>query len=135
MPYITEHLYQRLPHRKGEAHKSISIAPFPETLVSFEKENVEDAINDLQQTMVKFRSLFASLNVAGNAKTLDLQIKVSDAGLKNVFDSEKEVIQSLVKSKTVSIVDGNASDPSGAIKNYIDQKVSIYILNAQELVG
>jgi len=48
MPYITEELFQRLPHRKNEAPDSICIAPFPETLVSFANENVEDRYNDLQ---------------------------------------------------------------------------------------
>ena len=47
MPYITEELFQRLPHRKNEVPESIVIAPFPETCASFEGENVEDRFNDL----------------------------------------------------------------------------------------
>lgn len=47
MPYLTEELFQRLPHRKGEAPESIVIAPFPESLVSFAKENVEVNFNDI----------------------------------------------------------------------------------------
>jgi len=40
----------------------------------------------------------------------------------------------LVKSKSVTIVDGAAADPKGAIKEYVDERVSVYILQAQELV-
>ena len=47
MPYLTEELFQRLPHRLGEAPESICIAPFPETLISFANENVEESMNDL----------------------------------------------------------------------------------------
>jgi valyl-tRNA synthetase len=41
MPYITEELWQRLPHRAGEIPESICIAPFPEQLASFQDENIE----------------------------------------------------------------------------------------------
>jgi valyl-tRNA synthetase len=44
MPYLTEELFQRLPHRKGEAPESICIAPFPTSLISFANEGVEDSI-------------------------------------------------------------------------------------------
>jgi valyl-tRNA synthetase len=38
MPYLTEELYQRLPHAHGTASKSISIAPFPTHLINFNHE-------------------------------------------------------------------------------------------------
>jgi len=41
MPYLTEELFQRLPHIKDEAPESIVIAPFPTELVSFATEGVE----------------------------------------------------------------------------------------------
>jgi len=47
MPYITEELFQRIPHRKGEAPESIVIAPFPEKLASFAKDKVEEAFGDV----------------------------------------------------------------------------------------
>jgi len=67
MPYLTEELFQRLPHRKGEAPDSICIAPFPETLVSFKDDGVEDHISQLQLVVSKFRSQLTALNVAKNA--------------------------------------------------------------------
>jgi valyl-tRNA synthetase len=41
MPYLTEELYQRLPHAHGTAANSISIAAFPTHLISFANENVD----------------------------------------------------------------------------------------------
>ena len=45
MPYLTEELFQRLPHRAGSVPESICIAPFPTEVVSFAQEKVEDDIN------------------------------------------------------------------------------------------
>lgn len=87
MPYVTEELFQRLPHRKGEAPESICIAPFPEGLVSFANEHVEERFNDLQLVIGRFRSWFASLGV-GQGKDLDVQVNVSGANLKKIFDTE-----------------------------------------------
>lgn len=42
MPFITEELFQRLPHCKGAVPESIVIAAFPDKLVSFADENIED---------------------------------------------------------------------------------------------
>ena len=41
MPYITEELWQRLPHIKGSQAESIVIAQFPKELMSFEDQDVE----------------------------------------------------------------------------------------------
>ena len=47
MPYITEELFQRLPHDKSKMSESITIAEWPKGCISFEKEGVEDLISDL----------------------------------------------------------------------------------------
>lgn len=47
MCYITEELYQRLPHRKGEASESIVIAPYPECKELSFAQNVEDQVESL----------------------------------------------------------------------------------------
>lgn len=132
MPYITEELYQRLPHRKGEAPESIVIAPFPEKMVSFAKDKVEDNFNDLQLVITKFRSLFASLNIA---KTFDLEliVKVSDDSLKKIFSTENAVLQALIKCGSLTIIGKGDADPTGCIKNYINEKLQIF-LKAGELV-
>jgi len=47
MPYLTEELFQRLPHRNGEAPESICIAPFPTNCVSFADQDIEAQIASL----------------------------------------------------------------------------------------
>ncbi len=50
MPYLTEELYQRLPHAHGTASKSISIAEFPVLLKNYASEDVEEKMNQLLST-------------------------------------------------------------------------------------
>ena len=66
MPYLTEELYQRLPHRKGEAFESICIATFPTEVTSFGNQKVEENFNDLKDMVSRFRSLIAALNIKNN---------------------------------------------------------------------
>ena len=56
MPYITEELFQRLPHRKGEAPESICIAKFPTALKSYADEGIISDITNLQLVVSRFRS-------------------------------------------------------------------------------
>lgn len=48
MCYITEELYQRLPHRKGEVTESICIAQFPTELKAFENQRIDENFNNLK---------------------------------------------------------------------------------------
>jgi valyl-tRNA synthetase len=59
MPYLTEELYQRLPHIPSQMAKSICIAPFPEGNMSFPE--AESQMETLQETCRKIRSQLASL--------------------------------------------------------------------------
>lgn len=56
MPYLTEELFQRLPHRVDDKPESICIAPFPQKQLSFEGEQVEDKMRDLLNNVKAFRS-------------------------------------------------------------------------------
>jgi len=70
MPYVTEELFQRLPHDSATVSNSIVIADFPKAsdTPSFEKEKVEQNMDALNDTIEKFRSQLAALKVPSNAK-------------------------------------------------------------------
>jgi len=91
MPYLTEELYQRLPHATGTAAKSISIAPFPAQLTSFAAEGVEDEMTELLNTKKALLSQLAALNVASNARPT-VAVKALDAKIAAIFIQEKDVI-------------------------------------------
>ena len=67
MPYITEELFQRLPHGKENRPESICIAPYPNYLKSYDEEQVEDKMKILNSAVKAFRSQFTALNLPKNA--------------------------------------------------------------------
>jgi valyl-tRNA synthetase len=73
MPYLTEELYQRLPHPASLRSESICIAKFPFNLnLSF--PGVKEDMDKTLLTVKAIRSQLAALNVASNAKpTIFLQ--------------------------------------------------------------
>jgi valyl-tRNA synthetase len=103
MPYLTEELFQRLPHRKGEAPESICIAPFPTNCVSFVDDKVEENVAILQNIVSKFRSQFAALNIAKNANP-EVCIRISNGELETILKSETGVIQSLIRSGVTGVI-------------------------------
>ena len=126
MPYLTEELFQRLPHRKGEAPESICIAPFPETMVTFKDEGVEDQIAHLQLVVSKFRSQFAALNVPKNANP-EIFIKVSDANLRKAFDGSHEIVSSMVRASKAQTLAMTDADPVGCLKSYVTDQITILV--------
>lgn len=69
MPYLTEELYQRLPHSEASRFESICISTFPQKqILPFETTNIDENMNKLTSTVKSVRSQLAALNVASNAK-------------------------------------------------------------------
>lgn len=66
MPYITEELYQRLPHLQEQMSESICIAPWPTPIVEF--DDSEQKMATLLTTIKAIRSQLAAYNIASNAK-------------------------------------------------------------------
>ena len=88
MPFVTEELYQRLPHHEQLKFESICIANFPqEQTLPFETSHIDQDMNQLLTTVKAIRSQLAALNVASNAKpTIAVQSK--DQNLYEVFKNE-----------------------------------------------
>jgi valyl-tRNA synthetase len=57
MPYLTEELYQRLPHPTSLRSESICISIFPQNIdLAFKNENVEEKMQKLLTTVKALRS-------------------------------------------------------------------------------
>jgi valyl-tRNA synthetase len=89
MPYITEELFQRLPHVQASAPDSICIAAFPTELESY--QGVETQMHTLLETGKNLRSQLASLGVASNAKPT-VAVKTTNAETYRMFIAEKDVL-------------------------------------------
>lgn len=126
MPYLTEELFQRLPHRKESAPESIVIAPFPEHLDSYAKENVEEMMSSLQLTVGKFRSQFAALQISKQAQPA-IFIQSGNEGIRSAFTAEANVFKSLIKSGEVTIMKTGDKDPEGCIKQFVNDDITILV--------
>lgn len=126
MPYLTEELYQRLPHRPGSASDSICIAPYPSVQTSYADQDVEEQLNDLMLAVKAFRSQLSHLNVPSNAKP-HIILRCKSANLKQVLSQETAVIQSLVKSGQVDVIGSEDADPAGSLKNHVNEEMQTYI--------
>jgi len=110
MPYLTEELFQRLPHRAGEVPESICIAPFPQDLVSFKAENVEETMEKLQTVISGFRKMMSPYNI----KNPELHVRCSDEGFAPLLTKELVLLKSLLKAGNVSVIDKAAQTPEGS---------------------
>lgn len=126
MPYLTEELFQRLPHRAGEVPESICIAPFPTGCISFASEDVESQVASLQAIVSKFRSQFAALNIAKNANPT-IFVKCNDKSLYGAFASETEVFKSLIRAGECTILSASDAEPSGCLASFISDDLTVYI--------
>lgn len=126
MPYITEELYQRLPHRKGEAFESICIATYPSQLASFEKEKVDESFNDLKEMVLRFRSLIAGLNIKKDQNP-NIFIKCTSEATFKQFSPYGEVMRTLIKCGEASFLKGADADPEGCLQIYINDELKIFL--------
>jgi len=124
MPYLTEELYQRLPHRAGTAAESIVIADYPKAGVSF--DGTEDQVNALRKVIGAFRSQMANINVPKSA-TPAIYIKCKDSALGDVFRQESAVFKTLLKCGDVNVLNAADADPEKCLKDFISEEFTIYI--------
>lgn len=125
MPYITEELYQRLPHRQGEASESICIAQYPTTLAAFD-EKVDINFSELKEMVMRFRSLIAALGIKKDQKP-SIFVKCSSAESHATFSTTGDVLKTLVKSGEVKILKSSDADPSGCLQAYINEELKIFL--------
>ena len=128
MPYLTEELFQRLPHHEGASRpESICIAEFPAKQSTFEQENVEDKLNQVMNAVKAFRSQLSALNVPKSANP-QLAVRVSSPEWKEVFASASPVIQSLVKCSQIAVLGpADVQDPEGSLRNHVNEDLQTYI--------
>ncbi len=99
MPFITEELWQNLPH-KGE---SIVIAPYPEFDPELADSSIESQVNLIQEIVVRVRNIRAEMNV--DAKhSVPVRIATGDSDLKQVLSESRDYIFKLAQVSQMEIV-------------------------------
>lgn len=124
MPYITEELFQRLPHKRDSAPDSICIAEFPNKVEEF--KDVEADMANLLETGKSLRSQLASLNVPSNARPT-VAVKSSNAQTLAMFKLEQNVIKSLSRAGEVLVLESDAEAPEGCLSGFVTDEITVFV--------
>ena len=109
MPFITEELWQNLPH-KGE---SIVIAPYPEFDPELADESAESQTELVQDIIVKVRNIRAEMNVDAK-QTVPVRIATNSLELTQLLSNAREYIFKLAQVSQVEIVPTLSGDKLAA---------------------
>jgi valyl-tRNA synthetase len=109
MPFITEELWQNLPHR-GE---SIVMAAYPEFDPELLNERVETHTDLIQQIIVKVRNIRAEMNVDAK-QPLPVRIATADDELTKLLSEAREYVFKLAQVSQLEVVPQLSGDKLAA---------------------
>ncbi len=108
MPFVTEEIWQALPH-EGE---SIMIAPYPQPLPEFEDESLEAELDRLKEAIVAIRAIRADYNLHPTA-ALRVIVLAEKESARRLFAEFAEMIKLLARVSELEIREGGER-PKGA---------------------
>lgn len=123
MPFLTEELYQRLPHRKG-CPESIGVAPYP-TESHWCNEELEKEVEQMMEVVRTIRSMKEEyLNTKAKAP---VYIKHHQEGIKGILLKLKSVIATLSQSSEINLLESEESAPGGCGVQLIGDKCEVLL--------
>ena len=126
MPYITEELYQRLPHVEGAKFDSIYECEYPRDIEDFKaEEDIEQKFKSLLSMIAEIRSAKDDIGIRKNLRP-EIFIKTSSEDLSSIYTQNIGIIQSLSFSGTVTILTSSDADPEGCIRKTFGENI-IYV--------
>jgi len=125
MPFITEELYQRLPHPEFNRHESICISPFP-TDDSFINNEVDEKAELLFDLVHKINACQTQYNLKGKKNKICIYSKEKE--LTEFFFQQKVIIMSLTNSGELSVTNNkNDKDIADWMVNVVNANTDFYI--------
>ncbi len=100
MPYITEEIWQRLPH-EGE---SIMVAAWPEADRSREDRQARDEMQTLISVITKVRNIRSEMNIPPQSR-LRLHLGTTDEGARRLINENADQIKRLARVEEITILD------------------------------
>uniref|UniRef100_A0A1B6LT09 valine--tRNA ligase n=1 Tax=Graphocephala atropunctata TaxID=36148 RepID=A0A1B6LT09_9HEMI len=125
MPFITEELYQRLPHPPSVPRAvSIAVAPFPEQSVyRWRNPELEQEMEFVQKVVHSIRSARSDYTLPKNTKT-EAYVKCSDAVVADTLTRFSLAITTLAYCSQLSLT---TSPPAGCAILTISEKCEVHI--------
>jgi len=121
MPFITEDIWQRLPH-SGE---TISRQPYPQSQEQWRDEKAEAQISLLQSVITQIRALRAELTISP-AQPADVTIIAPDDETMSLVAGHQEAIASLATVEELNLATAPAEPPRDAL-SAVSEGMQIYL--------
>ena len=109
MPFITEELWQRIPHR-GE---SIVVAPYPEVASDLVDDHAEAHARLIQEIIVKVRNIRAEVNVEAK-KFVPLRVATENPDVAGMLVAHQDYIHRLARVESLEVLAALSGDRSAA---------------------
>ncbi|KAJ8300234.1 hypothetical protein KUTeg_021753, partial [Tegillarca granosa] len=115
MPYITEELYQRLPHNNNN-HISICVAPYPSSSeVPYRNESLDQQMDQVNSICSKILSVSGSYGIKWHS--MPVYLKPMESSSEELLRQKSfiEAISILSRAKSINILSNQEDCPAGCL--------------------
>ena len=120
MPFVTEEIYQNIPHKE----ESIMISAWPEAIEEFLDPKAVNSFKTIQELIRTVRNARAKYNVAPS-KAIDLIVKATSEESYNLFVSEQVLLEKFLNPKDI-VIDMDSS-PNDDMVTFVSSDFEVYI--------
>ncbi len=119
MPFITEELWQQLAPLAGKSGDTISLQPYPISDAELVDQQALEEIEWVKQVVMGVRRIRSEMNI-NPGKRLPLYFAESSAVDIDRLERHRELLISLARLDTITVLDANAEAPESAV-SLVDQ--------------
>jgi len=101
MPFITEEIWQKLPH-KGE---SIMVSPWPKYKEEYENKDAENKMEKIMSIIKAIRNIKSDMNIPYNTK-IDLYLNIHEKDKLKLIEENTHYIETMIKTKSLEVGEG-----------------------------
>ena len=101
MPFITEEIWQKLPH-KGE---SIMVSPWPKYKEEYENKDAENKMDKIMSIIKTIRNIKSDINIP-YSKKIDLNLNINEKDKLKLIEENIYYIETMIKTKSLEVGTG-----------------------------
>lgn len=126
MPFISEEMWQRLPHRSSETAISIVKAKFPQYNSAFSNKQAFEDYETILAITKEARSLLSQYNILKDGK---VYVECAKGDQFSFVQTQKDSIVSLIKAiNEVEVVQSASDVPTGVILQAVTTEINVHVL-------
>lgn len=122
MPFVTEHIWQHLPHEGG----SIVVAPWPTALPFADQSTAAAQMNIMMDAIKGIRNMRAEMNVPMGKRSAVI-LAVTDESLRTMVSEHQDYFKTLGWAESVTILGADDAKPENATVTVVNG-LEVYLL-------